>query len=93
MRSTAEREDTSCTRQPIIAPPPSTKPSALFAKGSEAKYLAGGHTLIPVMKQRLAAPSDVIDLGKIKELVGIEVVGRHADHQGGHDLFRHHAKR
>jgi aerobic carbon-monoxide dehydrogenase medium subunit len=47
--------------------------AALFAKGSEAKYLAGGHTLIPVMKQRLAAPSDVIDLGRIKELVGIEL--------------------
>ena len=48
---------------------------ALFAKVSDAKYLAGGHTLIPVMKQRLAQPSDVIDLGKIKELVGIEVSG------------------
>ena len=47
--------------------------AALFAKGTEAKYLAGGHTLIPVMKQRLASPSDVIDLAKIKELVGIEV--------------------
>ena len=46
--------------------------AALFAKGKEAKYLAGGHTLIPVMKQRLASPSDVIDLGKIKELIGIE---------------------
>src|ERR1700675_4270021 len=45
---------------------------ALFAKGSESKYLAGGHTLIPVMKQRLASPSDVIDLAKIKELAGIE---------------------
>ena len=45
---------------------------AAFAKGSESKYLAGGHTLIPVMKQRLASPSDVIDLGKIKELIGIE---------------------
>jgi carbon-monoxide dehydrogenase medium subunit len=49
--------------------------AALFAKGAEAKYLAGGHTLIPVMKQRLAAPSDVIDLGRIKELVGIDVSG------------------
>jgi aerobic carbon-monoxide dehydrogenase medium subunit len=47
--------------------------AALFGKGSESKYLAGGHTLIPVMKQRLASPSDVIDLGKIKELVGIEL--------------------
>src|SRR5258705_1781368 len=49
--------------------------ASLFAKGSESKYLAGGHTLIPVMKQRLASPSDVIDLGKIKELIGIEVSG------------------
>src|SRR5665213_1083515 len=49
--------------------------AALFAKGAESKYLAGGHTLIPVMKQRLASPSDVIDLGKIKDLVGIEVSG------------------
>src|SRR5271155_2849242 len=47
--------------------------AALFSKGTEAKYLAGGHTLIPVMKQRLASPSDVIDLGKIKELVGVEI--------------------
>src|ERR1700730_16106263 len=47
--------------------------AALFAKGSESKYLAGGHTLIPVMKQRLAAPSDLIDLARIKELVGVEV--------------------
>src|SRR5258708_9381577 len=47
--------------------------AALFAKGSESKYLAGGHTLIPVMKQRLASPSDLIDLGRIKDLIGIEV--------------------
>jgi aerobic carbon-monoxide dehydrogenase medium subunit len=49
--------------------------AALFAKGKDAKYLAGGHTLIPVMKQRLASPSDVIDLAKIKDLVGVEVSG------------------
>jgi aerobic carbon-monoxide dehydrogenase medium subunit len=47
--------------------------AALFAKGSEAEYLAGGHTLIPVMKQRLASPSDVIDLARIKDLIGIDV--------------------
>ena len=46
--------------------------AALFAKGGDATYLAGGHTLIPVMKQRLAAPSDVIDLGRIKDLIGVE---------------------
>jgi carbon-monoxide dehydrogenase medium subunit len=49
--------------------------AALFAKGSDAKYLAGGHTLLPVMKQRLASPSDVIDLARIKDLVGIESSG------------------
>jgi aerobic carbon-monoxide dehydrogenase medium subunit len=49
--------------------------AALFAKGKDAKYLAGGHTLIPVMKQRLASPSDVIDLAKIRDLVGVEASG------------------
>jgi carbon-monoxide dehydrogenase medium subunit len=49
--------------------------ASLFANGTEAKYLAGGQTLIPVMKQRLASPSDVIDLARIKELVGIDVSG------------------
>jgi carbon-monoxide dehydrogenase medium subunit len=46
--------------------------AALFAKGKESKYLSGGQTLIPVMKQRLAQPSDVIDLGKIKDMIGVE---------------------
>src|SRR3954467_8965770 len=49
--------------------------AALFAKGADSKYLAGGHTLLPVMKQRLASPSDVIDLARIKELVGIQSSG------------------
>jgi aerobic carbon-monoxide dehydrogenase medium subunit len=49
--------------------------AALFAKGSDAKYLAGGHTLLPVMKQRLASPTDVIDIARIKDLVGIESSG------------------
>jgi aerobic carbon-monoxide dehydrogenase medium subunit len=48
---------------------------ALFSKSSEAKFLAGGQTLLPVMKQRLASPTDVIDLGKIKELQGVELSG------------------
>lgn len=46
---------------------------ALFAKGSDAKYLSGGQTLLPVMKQRLAAPSDVIDLARIPALIGVEI--------------------
>src|SRR3979411_2015118 len=46
--------------------------AAMFAKGEDSKYLAGGHTLIPVMKQRLASPSDVIDLVKSSALIGLE---------------------
>jgi aerobic carbon-monoxide dehydrogenase medium subunit len=48
---------------------------ASFAKGKDAKFLAGGQTLLPVMKQRLAAPSDVIDVTRIKDLVGVEASG------------------
>lgn len=47
--------------------------AALFAKGADAAYLSGGHTLLPVMKQRLAAPSDVVDLSRIKDMIGISV--------------------
>ena len=39
----------------------------------DGKILAGGMTLLPTMKQRLAAPSDLIDLAGIKELKGIKV--------------------
>jgi carbon-monoxide dehydrogenase medium subunit len=40
-----------------------------------AKLLAGGHSLIPLMKLRLAAPPAVIDIGEIAELKGISVSG------------------
>jgi len=39
----------------------------------DGKILAGGMTLLPTMKQRLAAPSDLIDLAGVKELKGIKV--------------------
>jgi carbon-monoxide dehydrogenase medium subunit len=38
--------------------------------------LAGGHSLVPVMKLRLNAPKTIIDLSQIKELSGIELKGR-----------------
>jgi carbon-monoxide dehydrogenase medium subunit len=44
---------------------------SLFGKASDGRYLAGGQTLIPTMKQRLAAPTDVISLTRIAELRGI----------------------
>jgi carbon-monoxide dehydrogenase medium subunit len=43
--------------------------------GPDAKLLAGGHSLLPMMKLRFAEPSHLIDLGKIKELRGIEQAG------------------
>jgi aerobic carbon-monoxide dehydrogenase medium subunit len=48
----------------------------LLAKNEEAKLLAGGHSLIPVMKQRLAGPTALIDLSLVEGLTGIEVKGR-----------------
>ncbi|OCP18189.1 MULTISPECIES: xanthine dehydrogenase family protein subunit M [unclassified Ensifer] len=42
----------------------------------EGKYLAGGMTLIPTMKQRLAAPTDLIDLRHVSEMRGIKVTGK-----------------
>ncbi|HQT88169.1 MAG TPA: xanthine dehydrogenase family protein subunit M [Acidiphilium sp.] len=43
--------------------------------GDEAKLLAGGHSLLPMMKLRFAAPGHLIDLRKVAELKGISVVG------------------
>jgi carbon-monoxide dehydrogenase medium subunit len=48
----------------------------LLGKLDEAKLLAGGQTLLPTMKQRLAAPANLIDLGKVDGLAGIELKGR-----------------
>jgi aerobic carbon-monoxide dehydrogenase medium subunit len=45
----------------------------LFTAGEDATYLAGGHTLLPTMKQRLAHPSDLIDLCVLPELRGIDL--------------------
>src|SRR5947207_11708814 len=41
---------------------------SLLAKNEDAKILAGGHSLIPAMKLRLAAPPMLIDIGRIKDL-------------------------
>jgi len=41
---------------------------SLLAQNEDAKILAGGHSLIPAMKLRLAQPSLLIDLGRIKDL-------------------------
>jgi carbon-monoxide dehydrogenase medium subunit len=43
--------------------------------GDEAKLLAGGHSLLPMMKMRFAQPGHLIDLGRIRELKGIRESG------------------
>src|SRR4051812_50174842 len=48
----------------------------LLGKLDEAKIVAGGHTLLPTMKQRLAAPQNLIDLAGVSDLRGIERSGR-----------------
>lgn len=71
--------------------------ASLMAQNPEAKLLAGGQTFIPTLKARLAQPSHVIDIGRIKELNGIEVKGasvvigaltRHADVAASADVKR-----
>ena len=47
--------------------------ATLFAAANEGRYISGGQTLIPTMKQRLAAPSDVIDISGLAELKGISI--------------------
>jgi carbon-monoxide dehydrogenase medium subunit len=48
----------------------------MLAKDPEAKLLAGGHSLLPVMKLRLAKPTQLVDIGRIEGLNTIELKGR-----------------
>jgi carbon-monoxide dehydrogenase medium subunit len=57
--------------------------AAKLLKNGDAKALSGGMTLIPAMKTRLAAPSDLVDLSHIKELKGIKVSGKSVTIGGG----------
>jgi carbon-monoxide dehydrogenase medium subunit len=57
---------------------PASVPDALgllTQYGEEAKLLAGGHSLLPMMKLRFAEPQHLIDLGRIRELKGIREEG------------------
>jgi len=47
----------------------------LLANNPEAKVLAGGHSLLPILKLRLDSPAMLVDIGKIEELKGIRVNG------------------
>jgi carbon-monoxide dehydrogenase medium subunit len=69
---------------------------AVRAKARDGIYLAGGMTLIPTLKQRLASPSDLIDLAALPGMSGVEVmtervvVGamtKHAEVAASHDVI------
>ncbi|MEX1217903.1 MAG: xanthine dehydrogenase family protein subunit M [Acidimicrobiales bacterium] len=51
--------------------------SALAEHGDEAKLLAGGHSLLPLMKLRLATPSVLVDVGRLDDLRYINDAGDH----------------
>ena len=51
--------------------------SLIGEHGDEAKFLAGGHSLLPLMKLRLAAPSVLVDIGRVSDLSYIRDAGDH----------------
>ena len=51
--------------------------SLIGQHGSDAKFLAGGHSLLPLMKLRLVAPSVLVDVGRITDLSYIKDAGDH----------------
>ncbi|HLH68265.1 MAG TPA: xanthine dehydrogenase family protein subunit M [Candidatus Dormibacteraeota bacterium] len=61
--------------------------SLLVHHGDEAKLLAGGHSLLPLMKLRVATPSLLIDIGRLSDLRYIRDGG---DHVAIGALARHH---
>ena len=70
---------------------------SLLAKAAEARVLAGGMSLLPSMKLRLASPSDLVDLGGVGSLKGVRIDGKevvvgamtcHADVAANKDVQR-----
>jgi len=48
----------------------------MLGKDGDAKILAGGHSLLPTMKLRLSRPTQLLDIGRIEGMSGIELKGR-----------------
>ena len=51
--------------------------SLIGEHGSDAKFLAGGHSLLPLMKLRLAQPSVLVDIGRVTDLSYVKDAGDH----------------
>ena len=49
----------------------------LAAGGGDAKLLAGGHSLIPAMKLRIARPEKLVDIGRLSDLAYVKDGGTH----------------
>src|SRR5262249_47721310 len=72
--------------------------AALAERGEDAKILAGGQSLIPLLRLRLAAPSTLVDVGRVDELRGVRMdggsggIGAATPHDEGlrHPLVREH---
>ena len=62
--------------------------AALAEYGDEAKLMAGGHSLLPMMKLRLAYPAMVVDIGQLNDLSYVRDGG---DHLAIGALTRHRA--
>jgi carbon-monoxide dehydrogenase medium subunit len=72
--------------------------SLIGEHGEDAKFLAGGHSLLPLMKLRLASPSVLVDIGRLKDLsyiredgdsIAIGALTRHMDVQNSPVLAEH----
>ena len=72
--------------------------SLISEHGDEAKFLAGGHSLLPLMKLRLAQPTVLVDIGRVSDLsyvndagdhVAIGALTRHMDVENS-DILREH---
>jgi carbon-monoxide dehydrogenase medium subunit len=70
----------------------------LEENGEDAKLLAGGHSLLPIMKLRLAAPTMLVDIGRISDLnyvrdegdhIAIGAMTRHTDVEHNDVLHEH----
>jgi len=59
----------------VRADSPDAALAALTEHGDEAKLLAGGHSLLPLMKLRLASPSVLVDVGRLSDLTGVRQDG------------------
>jgi len=71
---------------------------ALGQHGEDAKVLAGGHSLIPLLRLRMAFPSVLVDVGRVSEMRGVSDAGDHLvigaatthDEVQHHELVREH---